>query len=145
MAEFRQEPFLFPPLIGRPRHRSEVRGGWPGCQGGVHQQGKATDAHWTVQTADLLSLTGLRAEEPGQIALSQSHKERVLKNDRLCRKSNNTLIQSQDEVKRAGQTLVIVISEDFCKGLSTVHQDVLKDSIQCVVRLHLKAKGCRAG
>lgn len=64
MDEFRQEPF-FPFLMQRPQPWSEVRGGWPGCQGGVYQQGEAAGAHWTVQTADLLILTGLRAEEPG--------------------------------------------------------------------------------
>lgn len=77
-----------------------------------------------MQTVDLLSVTGLRAEEPRQIALSQSHKKQALMRDRLCRASNNTLIQSRDEVKRAavaGLAFVIVMSEDFC------------DHLQCVV------------
>lgn len=90
------------------------RGGRAGCQGGVHQRGKATGAHWTVQTADLLRVTGLRAQEPGHVALSQSDKKRALMCDRLCRASNNTLIQSHDEVKRAvakGRAFVIVIGE----------------------------------
>lgn len=54
MAEFRQELFFSPP-IQRPQPWSEVRGGWPGCQGGFLQRGKATGAHWTVHTADLLT------------------------------------------------------------------------------------------
>lgn len=123
MAKFKQEPF-FSHLIPRPWLRSEVKGGWPGYQGRLGQQGKATGAHWTVQTADLLSLTGLRAEEPGQIALSQSHKAWGVMSDRLCRASNNTLIQSQDEVKRETVTamaFVIVISNNFCNGPSTKH------------------------
>lgn len=53
MTEFRQEPFFF--LSSHPKVRTRVGGqrGWPSCQGGVEVQGKATGAHWTVQTADL--------------------------------------------------------------------------------------------
>lgn len=39
--------------------------GWPGCRGEFGQQGEATGAQWTVQTADVLGVTGLRAEESG--------------------------------------------------------------------------------
>lgn len=44
--------------------RGEGRVG-PGCQGGVGQQGEAAGAQWTVQTVDVLGLTGLRAEGSG--------------------------------------------------------------------------------
>lgn len=60
MADLDRTHFL---LIPKPRLRLEVSVGRPGCQGGVGQQGKATGAQWTVQTVDLLGLTGLRAED----------------------------------------------------------------------------------
>lgn len=49
MAEFRHEPFYLLSSKGHnPGQRAEVTGAWSGYQGGVHQQGKATGAYWTV-------------------------------------------------------------------------------------------------
>lgn len=66
--------------------------GWPGCQGGVGQQGEATGAQRTVQTAAVLALTGLGAKESGQISLLPAHKSSML-SDRLCRARGDALIQ----------------------------------------------------
>lgn len=96
MAEFRQEPFFF---FSHPKAKTQARG-----QRGLASVAKeeSTDRAKPLvliglcKQADLLSLTGLRAEEPGQIALSQSDKKQGSMSERLYRARNNTLIQSQD-------------------------------------------------
>lgn len=65
MAEFRQEPFFF--SSQSEGHDSGQRSEGVGLVAREEPAKKAKPlrAHWTVQTGDLLSVTGLRAEEPG--------------------------------------------------------------------------------